>query len=148
MKNRSDCETSKTLTVTHIIRKSRGKTGQITKIFSTALDFRMYRKSTWTASSGLWLPCEIPWYCPLLSPVTGISLLQWDRKYMTLNMSCVQLNNETRVNNDGPDGWVNGWFYFGDDPHQHLRRQNQSGRVLLLGKKVLSVQWKLRNTTF
>ena len=32
---------------------------------------------------------------------------------------------------DGPDGWANGWVYFGDERHRRLRRQQQDGGVMI-----------------
>ena len=44
---------------------------------------------------------------------------------------CILFTDENRATLDGPDSWSNGWVYFGNDRHQSLRRQWQSGGVML-----------------
>lgn len=46
-------------------------------------------------------------------------------------MSRVLLIDETRATQDVPDGWVNGWVYFGYERHRRLKRQQQGGGVML-----------------
>ena len=48
-----------------------------------------------------------------------------------LDMSHVLFTDETRATLDGPDGWANGWVYFGDERHYRLRRQQQGGGVMV-----------------
>ena len=49
--------------------------------------------------------------------------VEWGRKYLKIDMSLDLFTDETRVTLDGPDGWANGWVYFGDERHRRLRRQ-------------------------
>lgn len=57
--------------------------------------------------------------------------LQWNQKYMSLDISCVLFTDETTETLDGSNGWANGWVYFGDERYLRLRRQHQGGWVIL-----------------
>ena len=48
-----------------------------------------------------------------------------------MDTSHALFTDETRATLDGPDGWANGWVYFGDERHRRLMRQQQGGRVII-----------------
>lgn len=80
------------------------------------------RNCTLGTMASMWIP----------EPASRSLRLQSAHKYLTLNTCCFQFSDETRVTLDRPDGWENGWIYFGDECHQRLGHQQQGGRVMSL----------------
>ena len=53
--------------------------------------------------------------------------MKWAKRYLKMDMSLVLFIDETLATLDGLGSWV----YYGDERHQHLRRQQQGGGVMI-----------------
>ncbi|XP_029641898.1 uncharacterized protein LOC115216572 [Octopus sinensis] len=57
--------------------------------------------------------------------------LKWAEDNMKVDFSKVLITDETRAALDGSDGRIKGWVVNGRDRHQHLRRQQRGGGIMI-----------------
>jgi len=133
-KKRSDSGTSRTVNerdMRNIGRELRRRPGQTSRSIFAAVGRPEVSKTTRNEILRTVASVRAPTKMPLLTPRHKNSRMEWARKYLQMDMSRVLFTDETRATLDGPDGWANGWVYFGDEGHRRLRRQQGGGGIMI-----------------
>ena len=68
---------------------------------------------------------------PPLKARHKLARLQWAKTYMKTNFEHVLFTDESQATLDGPDGWMSGWLLNGRKPQRRIRRQQDSGGVMI-----------------
>ena len=133
-KSRSDRGGSKTVTargMRKIVRQVRHRGGQTSKSIFLQAGFPNVSRTTRNRILKNFATVRSSVKRPPLTKRHKILRLEWARQYLKMDMSRVLFTDESRATLDGPDGWSNGWLYFGDERHQRLRRQQGGGGVMI-----------------
>lgn len=124
MNRRSYCVTSKIVTTTdlrNIIRKSQGKSEQISNANFTATELPHVPETTRNCILRNMAFGRVPLKLLFLKNLR----LLWVRNYMTLDLCWSLFPEEIWEILDRHDGWANVWVYFGDDCHQRWQHRQQ-----------------------
>ena len=112
-------------------RELRRNPGQTSKSIFAAVGRPEVSKATRNEILRTVASVRAPTNMPLLTPKYKTLRMEWARKYLQVDMSRVLFTDETQATLDGPDGWANGWVYFGDEGHRRLRRQQGGGGMMI-----------------